>query len=435
MAANWRRLAIAAGTPAFSEMLHVGRPNVGDKDRLMARIHDLLERRYFTNNGPFVQQLETAIADYVGVKNCVAMCNATIALEIVIRALGLKGEVVLPSLTFVATAHSLQWQKITPVFADIEPGTHHIDPEQVERLITPRTSGIIGVHLWGQACDVEGLEAVARRRNLKLLFDAAHAFGCSIRGRMIGGYGAAEVFSFHATKFFNSFEGGAVVTNDDDLADRIRLMRNFGFAGYDKVIYLGINGKMTEICAAMGLTSLESLDQFIAVNRFNYHLHREMLAGLPGLTLFNYDESERCNYQYVVLEVDPARAGLTRDELLAVLVAENVNARRYFWPGCHRMEPYCSYYPNAYLMLPETERVASRLLSLPTGTAVGPEQIRTIASIIETALSEPEAVRRCLRGRDQALPGVLVTGPEVLLSDAKDTAEDRGVFNGYRSLA
>ena len=214
---DWRQLSIVTGRPAFSEMLHVGRPNLGDQERLLARIKDMLDRRYLTNNGPFVQDLEARIAEYVGVRHCVAMCNATIALEIAIRALGLKGEVVLPSLTFIATAHALQWQEITPVFADIVPGTHHLDPEQVERVITPRTTGIIGVHLWGQACDVEGLAEIARRRNLALMFDAAHAFGCSHGGRMIGGFGEAEVFSFHATKFFNSFEGGAVVTNNDEL--------------------------------------------------------------------------------------------------------------------------------------------------------------------------------------------------------------------------
>src|SRR4051812_14469470 len=259
------RLAIVSGVPAFAEMLHVGRPNVGDQDRLLERIREMLDRRYFTNDGPLVRELEARVAELAGVRHCVAMCNATIALEIAVRALGLGGEVILPSLTFVATAHALQWQRITPVFADVAPGTHHLDPEEILRHITPRTTGIVGVHLWGRACDVEGIAEVARDRGLKLLFDAAHAFGCSQGGRMIGGFGDAEVFSFHATKFFNSFEGGAVVTNDDELASKIRLMTNFGFAGYDDVIYVGTNGKMSEMAAAMGLTGLESLDEFIGV--------------------------------------------------------------------------------------------------------------------------------------------------------------------------
>src|SRR4030095_7100920 len=149
---------------------------------------------------------------------------------------------------------------ITPVFCDVDPETHNLDPGRVEELITPRTTGIIGVHLWGRPCDVDGLAEVARRHNLALLFDAAHAFACTSGGRMIGSFGDAEVFSFHATKFFNTFEGGAITTNDDELASRMRLMKNFGFAGYDNVIYIGTNGKMSEVCAAMGLTSLENLN-------------------------------------------------------------------------------------------------------------------------------------------------------------------------------
>jgi dTDP-4-amino-4,6-dideoxygalactose transaminase len=412
MAMDVNQLGILTGVPGFAEMLHVGRPNIGDEERLIGRIREMLDRRYFTNNGPFVQELEQRIADYAGVDHCIAMCNATVALEIAIRALGLHGEVVVPSLTFVATAHALQWQQITPVFADVAPGTHHLDPDQVERVLTPRTTGIIGVHLWGQACDIEGLCELAHRRKLALMFDAAHAFGCSYDGKMIGGFGDCEVFSFHATKFFNSFEGGAVVTNNGDLADRMRLMRNFGFAGLDKVVYIGTNGKMSEVCAAMGLTSLESVDEFIATNRRNYLAYRHALAGLPGIRLFNYDDSEKCNYQYVVLEVDPARAGLTRDELLAVLVAENVNARRYFWPGCHRMEPYCSYYPNAGLLLPETEHVAARLLSLPTGTTVNETIIDQIGWIVRTALSHPAVVRRALGERQTRTMTVPAVVPE-----------------------
>jgi dTDP-4-amino-4,6-dideoxygalactose transaminase len=315
-------------------------------------------------------------------KHCIAMCNATVALEIAIRAAGLKGEVLVPSFTFIATAHALQWQEITPVFCDIDPATHNLDPRQVERMITPRTTGIIGVHVWGRPCNVEALADIAHRRKLKLLFDAAHALGCSYNGRMIGNFGDAEVFSFHATKFFNTFEGGAVVTNDDDLATRIRLMKNFGFGGYDNVIYIGTNGKMSEVSAAMGLTSLEDLDEFIRVNYRNYQMYQQELTGLPGVNLITYDRAERSNYQYIVLEIDESVAGITRDQLHQILWAENILARRYFYPGCHRMEPYRSYFPHAGLLLPETERLTRRVLSLPTGTAVGPEEITLICQVI-----------------------------------------------------
>jgi dTDP-4-amino-4,6-dideoxygalactose transaminase len=286
----------------------------------------------------------------------------------------------------------------------VDPRTHNLDPERVERMLTPRTTGIIGVHLWGRGCDTEALSEIADRRGLKLLYDAAHAFGCSRGGRMIGGFGDAEVFSFHATKFFNTFEGGAVTTNDDRLAERMRLMKNFGFAGYDRVVYIGTNGKMTEVSAAMGLGGLESLDEFIDTNRRNYRQYRHELEGLPGVTMLAYDEGERCNYQYVVLELDESVTRISRDALMDILWAENVLARRYFYPGCHRMEPYRSYFPHAGLLLPETERLAGRVLVLPTGTAVGAEDIEKLCRIIRTVVRDGASVSEML-GRGRAPEG------------------------------
>jgi dTDP-4-amino-4,6-dideoxygalactose transaminase len=218
---------------------------------------------------------------------------------------------------------------------------------------------------------------------------------------MVGGFGACEVFSFHATKFLNSFEGGAVVTNDETLANKMRLMRNFGFRGYENVIYLGVNGKMTEVCAAMGLASLDSLDEIVAINRRNHEAYREELQDLPGLAVIEYDPAEHNNYQYIVVEVDPETSPLNRDELVAVLFAENVLARKYFWPGCHRMEPYRSLQPNAGLLLPQTERIAARVMTLPTGQTVGVETIGAVCEIIRAALAQPKLVRQTLQ---QAVP-------------------------------
>lgn len=379
-------LALFGGPTAFAEQLHVGRPNIGEREQLLERLNRILDGRWLTNNGPFVRELEEHLTQMTGAKHCIAMCNATVALEIAIRATGLKGEVIIPSFTFIATAHALQWQEITPVFCDINPSTHTIDAARVEEMITPRTTGIIGVHLWGHPCDIETLSAIARKHNLTLLFDAAHAFNCSYRGRMIGNFGDAEIFSFHATKFFNTFEGGAVLTNDDELAAKIRLMQNFGFAGYDNVIYIGTNGKMTEISAAMGLTGLESLDEFTATNHRNYQQYERELKNLPGISLLAYDETEKNNYQYIVLEIDETITRLSRDHLLKILWAENVLARRYFYPGCHRMEPYRSYFPHAGLMLPDTEELVKRVLILPTGTAVNPDDISAICRIISLSL-------------------------------------------------
>ena len=211
-------LAAFGGVPAFSEPLHVGRPNVGDQARFLARVEGMLNRRWFTNNGPLVVELEAKLASFLGVPHCILACNATIALQMTIRALGWKGEVIVPSFTFVATAHALAWQEVTPVFCDVDLSTHNIDPTKIEALITSRTAGIIGVHVWGRPCDVSAIDRIANANNLTVVYDAAHAFACSHRGRKIGSFGNAEVFSFHATKFFNTFEGGAITTLDDALA-------------------------------------------------------------------------------------------------------------------------------------------------------------------------------------------------------------------------
>jgi len=391
-------LAVLGAAPAFDEALHVGRPNLGDRSRFLDRLNDILDRRWLTNNGRYVIELESRIAALVGVRNCVLVANGTIGLELLIRALGLTGEVIVPAFTFVATAHALQWQEITPVFADIDPATHCLDPESVEAAITPRTTGIIGVHVWGRPCAVDELQALARRRGLKLLFDAAHAFGCSRGERMIGAFGEAEVYSFHATKIVNTFEGGAIVTDNDELAEKLRLMQNFGFRGYDRVIYLGTNGKMSEVAAAMGLTNLESLDERIEANRANYRAYAKHLAGLPGVRLFPYDERHRSNYQYLVTLVGED-APLTRDEIVAVLHAENVMARRYFHPGVHRMEPYRTRFPDAHRTLPRTEAVCRQVLVLPTGPALAEATIERLCGIVRSALENAATVRERLAAR------------------------------------
>jgi dTDP-4-amino-4,6-dideoxygalactose transaminase len=387
------QLAVAGGAPAFADPLHVGRPNVGDRAVLAARIGDMLDRRWLTNGGVYVQEFERRIAEAAGVPHAVATSNGTAALEIAIRALGLHGEVIVPAFTFVATAHALAWQGITPVFADIDPRTHTIDPSHVERLITARTTGIIGVHVWGHACEVEALEDIARRHGIKLLFDAAHAFGCARRGRRIGGFGHAEVFSFHATKVLNSAEGGAIVTHDAGLAHAASLMRNFGFATYDQVDALGTNAKMSELSAALGLTNIESLESFVEVNARNDRQYRDELRGLDGITVLSHDRRDTSTRHYVVLDVDATHAGLSRDGLMAVLHAEQVLARRYFHPGCHRTEPYRSR-PLQGPPLGATDEVTRRVLCLPTGTAVGSDDIRQIGAIIRLALAHADDVRR-----------------------------------------
>ncbi len=372
----------------FNEPLHVGSPNIGDREVFQKYVEQMFDRHWLTNRGELVQQFEKELAEYLGVKHCISMCNGTVALEIAIRALDMKGEVILPSLTFVATAHALQWQEITPVFCDVDPVSLCIDPKEVEKHITPKTSGILGVHVYCHPCNVRGLQEIADQHNLKLMFDAAHAFGGSCNGKMIGSFGDCEVFSFHATKFFNSFEGGAVATNNDVLAEKIRLMQNFGFLGLDDVGHIGTNGKMTEVCAAMGLANLQSIDHFLEINHRNYNAYASALKTVPGVRMLHCcdvdaaDPSKaKCNRQYVVVEV-LEEFPLRRDELMKRLHDANVLVRRYFWPGCHKMEPYRSLQPNAGMMLPITEAVLERILLLPTGTAVDEKMVAQIADII-----------------------------------------------------
>jgi len=367
-------------------ILHIGRPNIGDIDKFYQLCEEMFDRRWLSNSGPLVHQLEQKLASYLGVKHCIPVCNGTVGLQLACHALQLTGEVICPAFTFVATAHALEWEGIRPVFCDIDPRTHNIDASQVEALITDQTSAIVGVHLWGTPCQTDVLQSIADQHDLLVMYDAAHAFGCQHQGQMIGNFGICEVFSFHATKVFNTFEGGAIATNDDALAARLRLMKNFGFEKLDTVVHLGTNGKMPEVCAAMGLACFEKLDQFIAINHRNYNQYRDGLADLPGVKLYALDNLAHTNAQYVVLEIDASQAGRSRDEILFALHDLKIRARRYFFPGCHKMEPYRTKYPEYIERLPQTDRIAQRVLQLPTGTAMSPDNVAYVCDSIRTIL-------------------------------------------------
>jgi dTDP-4-amino-4,6-dideoxygalactose transaminase len=241
---------------------------------------------------------------------------------------------------------------------------------------------------------------LAAKHGLSVVYDAAHAFATSHHNRMVGNFGRCEVLSFHATKLLNTLEGGAVMTNDDDLAERLRLMRNFGFRGYDDVGYLGTNGKMNEVSAAMGLTLLDDLDGIVEANHRNFEAYRDVLSGLPGVTMLPGDLEDRRNFQYIVMMIDDAVAQLSRDQLLAVLHAEGVLARRYFYPGCHAMEPYRRQDPDVGRRLPVTRKVADQVLILPTGTAVSPDDISMIGSVLRAALDDTKRVREAIVARE-----------------------------------
>lgn len=380
---NLTRPAIIGGQPEFDNPVHVGRPNLVDRDAILADIAKVLDCRWFTNNGPRVQEFEELCANVLDVREFVATCNGTAALELATRATGMSGEVLTPAFTFIATAHCLTWQGIRPRFCDIDPTRHTLPADQIGIKRTPSSSGVLAVHLWGEACDVNGLQRECDALGLPLVYDASHAFGCADSGESLARFGTCSTFSFHATKFVSSFEGGGIATNDPGLAKKLRFMKNFGFEGYDRVTHLGTNAKMSEVSAVMGIHSIRNMTEFIAQNRMNYEAYCCGLRGIEGLSIYQWSESTTPNYQYVVATIEEQEAGIPRDLVVDALHAENILARRYFWPGCHRMEPYASSREFDSGPLPATDHVAERVIVFPTGTSMNAESIGRVCNAVK----------------------------------------------------
>lgn len=379
---------ISSGNPEPARPILVGTPNIPDRGRFLRRVNEALDRRWLSNDGPFIREFEDRLSAVTQAAYCLTTSSGTLALDLMIRAAGLDGEVIVPSFTYIATAHAVQWSGLTPVFADVDPATGLIDPQHVEQLISPRTSAILGVHLWGRPCPVAALRRLADRHHLALLFDAAHALGSSLDGQAVGSLGDAEAFSLHATKFISAIEGGVVTTNDEGLADRVRRLRNFGFDENRDVACCGINARLNEISAAFALTSLEGVDTLIEDNVRRSASYRAGLAGVPGVTLRAPDLRQGGNHQYVVVEIDENEAAVSRDQMLIALHAENIMAQRYFYPGCHRAQPYAaSPATHTPLPLPHTELLCARTLVLPTGQAVTPRDIEHICAAVRRLAS------------------------------------------------
>ena len=366
------------------KVLHVGRPNIGDADTFLASARDILESSWLTNNGAYVQRLEDEIGQYLSVKHVIAVCNGTLGLQILLSAsLERIGEVILPDFTFIATAQAVTAAGHRVVIADVNERNHCLSPSAVESLIGPDTVGILGVHLWGNQCFVEELRDIADRHGVKLFFDAAHAFGSRFKGRAIGGFGDAEVFSFHATKVFNTFEGGAIVTNNDELAAKCRKIRNFGFIGTDNIECLGTNAKMPEISAAMGLVNLKHVDQFITDNRRNYILFKRHLEQIPGFKVLDHEPDMESNDHYVVARIDETVLGASRDNVVNALWDNGVRARRYFYPGISKTPPY-EWLQHA--PVPVSQRLCQTLIVFPTGPSVTEDDVEWIADILRSSI-------------------------------------------------
>jgi dTDP-4-amino-4,6-dideoxygalactose transaminase len=420
---NLTDLAICGGPPAFGDPVHVGRPNQPDRTQFLQAVNRVLDRNVLTNGGPEMQALEERFRRLTGVEHAIAVSNGTIGLQLVARALNLKGCVLMPAFTFIATAHAFQWLGIEPQFCDVDPATHNLDPAQVAvHLARGGISAVVGVHVWGNLCAPIELEGLCRKHGIPLIFDAAHALGCGTAERAAGAFGLAEVFSLHATKICHSFEGGIITTNDANLAARLARMRNFGFAGYDQVDGLGINAKLPEVSAAMGRLSLDNLDKYRETNRQNAETYRSGLAANPALRIRPEPVNQRSNFQYVVAEISPDCAPGTRNLIYAALHAEGVLVRRYFYPGCHQMEPYRSESSDARTPLPHTDLLCQRILCFPNGTAVSPTEIAIICELTGLIIDHLPDVREQLMqnpvsSRNLA-PSVGPVVPELHMPDA-----------------
>lgn len=351
--------------------------------RYEAAFRDIFERQYYTNHGPLAQTLEHRLSAMLGVRHAICVSNATIGLMMLGEALGLRGKVITPAFTFIATAQALTWVGLEPVFCDVEPETHQLDPACVEALIDPEVSAILPVNLWGDCCAIPQLQDIATRHGLRLFFDSAHGFGCGFDGRPLGGFGHAEVFSFHATKVFSAAEGGCITTNDDALAGKLRNIRSSYGAGAPVPVVKTSNGRMSEAHAAIALLNLDEFPGFLDRNRQIFDGYSAGLSGIDGLRLHRPGRTSATNHQYIVCDVDEGAFGMSRDALLQHLQRHNIVARRYFYPGVHRCPPFNDL-PRPGT-LPVTERLTGRLLQLPSGALVQDDDVRMICRIISNA--------------------------------------------------
>lgn len=365
------------------EGLPVGQLYWPSWERYAAAFRDIFERQYYTNHGPLAQALEHRLSAMLGVRHAICVSNATIGLMMLGEALGLSGKVITPAFTFIATAQALTWLGLEPVFCDVEPESHQLDPSCVEALIDPSVSAILAVNLWGDCCAIPQLQDMAARHGLRLFFDSAHGFGCSFDDRPLGGFGDAEVFSFHATKVFSAAEGGCITTDDDALASKLRNIRSSYGAGMPVPVVKTSNGRMSEAHAAIALLNLEEFPRFLDRNHQIFDAYSAGLSGIDGLRLHRPCRTSATNHQYIACDVDEIAFGMSRDALLQHLQRHNIIARRYFYPGVHRCPPFNDGpRPGA---LPVTERLTGRLLQLPSGALVQDEDVRMICQIISKA--------------------------------------------------
>lgn len=361
--------------------IYVTQPHLPPLEEFVPYLQQIWGNKILTNGGPFHQQLEEALCDYLGVKHISLFANGTIALVTALQALRITGEVITTPYSFVATAHSLLWNGIKPVFVDIDPQTLNLDPAKIEAAITPQTTAILPVHCYGRACDVEAIQRIADIYNLKVIYDAAHAFAVKDAGGSILRHGDLSVLSFHATKVFNTFEGGAIVSPDAKTKQRIDHLKNFGFVDEVTVVAPGINGKMSEFNAALGLLQLKHIDAALARRKEIDQAYRVGLSEVQGITCLNEDVQPETNYSYFPILVQPEYP-LSRDALYEKLKAHGIYARRYFYPLISDFPMYRGMASASRANLPVAVDAAAKVLCLPIYPALDDATIATIVALI-----------------------------------------------------
>ena len=362
--------------------IYVTQPAMPPLDEFTGYLSQIWENKILTNNGPFHQQFEQELADYLGVKHLSVFSNGTLALMTALQALRVTGEVITTPFSFVATTHSLWWNNIKPVFVDIEPDTFTLDPEKVEAAITPQTTAIMPVHVYGNPCKLDRLQEIADTYGLRLIYDAAHVFGVNVNGNSVLNFGDLSILSFHATKVFNTIEGGAIICPDEKTKKRIDYLKNFGFAGETTVIEPGINAKMNELQSAYGLLQLKYVDEHIAKRKAVADLYREQLRNVPGIRFLDDLPGVRHNYAYFPILVDAQQYGKTRDELYDELKRHNIFGRRYFYPLISQFPSYRGLPSAKAANLPVSEEVASQVICLPMYPNLDLKLVRHICDII-----------------------------------------------------
>ena len=362
--------------------IYVNRPTLPLLDEFIPLLEDIWESKRLTNFGKYHQQLEKELARYLGVEYISLFSNGTLALIAALQVLRITGEVITTPYSFVATTNALKWNGITPVFCDIDPKTFNLDPSKIENLITPKTTAILPVHIYGNPCDVKSITEISDIYGLRVIYDAAHAFGVKYYNESILNYGDLSVLSFHATKIFNTFEGGAIICHDEKTKKRIDYLKNFGFASETKVIAPGINAKMNEMQAAIGLLQLKDVEKNTRKRKKIAEFYRESFNEVEGISFLNDMEYVHHNYGYFPIFIDEQKFGISRDELYFKLKDNNIYARRYFYPLISQFQPYKGLESSKPENLPVATKITEQVISLPIYADLEIEDAEDIVEII-----------------------------------------------------